>query len=155
IVQMLRALAYLHRHGILHRDLKPDNVAVVGGQVKLLDFGLSTYLEAIEPPGTYWAGTFADMAPEMLRGQPITDATDLSGTGMMAYELLVGESPFDVHDRIALGAHILETALPRASDELDDRLRPVLARLLAKDPKDRFTSADETVRALGVALGEP
>jgi eukaryotic-like serine/threonine-protein kinase len=155
IVQMLRALAYLHRHGILHRDLKPDNVAVVGAQVKLLDFGLSTYLEAIEPPGTYCAGTLAYMAPEMLRGQEITVATDLYGIGMVAYELLAGAYPFDFHDRIALGAHILETDLPRAGDELDDRLRPVLARLLAKDPKDRFTSADETVRALGVALGEP
>src|SRR5262245_53569022 len=155
IVQMLRALAYLHRHGILHRDLKPDNVAVVGGQVKLLDFGLSTYLEAIQPPGTYWAGTLAYMAPEMLRGQPITVATDLYGIGMVAYELLVGAYPFDLRDRTALLKQILETTLPRAGDELDDRVRPVLARLLAKDPKDRFTSADETVRALGVALGEP
>src|SRR2546426_878885 len=57
VVQALRALAYLHRHGILHRDLKPDNVVVVGAQVKVLDFGLSTYLEAIEPPGTAWVGT--------------------------------------------------------------------------------------------------
>jgi tetratricopeptide (TPR) repeat protein len=155
IVQMLRALAYLHRHGILHRDVKPDNVAVVGMQVKLLDFGLSTYLEAIEPPGTYWAGTLAYMAPEMLRGEEITAATDLYGVGMVAYELLVGEYPFDLRDRNALRAQLLETTLPRAGDELDDRLRPVLAGLLAKDPKDRFTSADETVRALGVALGEP
>ena len=155
IVQMLRALAYLHRHGILHRDVKPDNVAVVGMQVKLLDFGLSTYLEAMEPPGTYWAGTLAYIAPEMLRGEQITAATDLYGIGMVAYELLVGAYPFDLRDRTALREHILETTLPRADDELDVRVRPVLARLLAKDPKDRFTSADETVRALGVALGEP
>ena len=155
VVQALRALAYLHRHGILHRDLKPDNVVVVGAQVKVLDFGLSTYLEAIEPPGTAWVGTLPYMAPEMLRGQQITIATDLYALGMVAYELLVGEYPFDLRDRGALEAHILKTSLPRAGDELDDRLRPVLARLLAKGPKDRFASADETVHALAAALGQP
>jgi len=139
IVQMLRALAYLHRHGILHRDLKPDNVVVVDGQVKVLDFGLSTYLEALEPPGTSWVGTFPYMAPEMLRGEQITIATDL-------YAFL--------HDRVRLEAHIRETVLPCAGDELDDRLRPVLARLLAKNPRNRYASADETVYALAAALGQ-
>ena len=154
IVQMLRALAYLHRHGILHRDLKPDNVVVVDGQVKVLDFGLSTYLEALEPPGTSWVGTFPYMAPEMLRGEQITIATDLYALGMVAYELLIGKYPFDLHDRVRLEAHIRETVLPCAGDELDDRLRPVLARLLAKNPRNRYASADETVYALAAALGQ-
>jgi tetratricopeptide (TPR) repeat protein len=154
LVQTLRALAYLHRHGIVHRDLKPDNVVVVDGQVKVLDFGLSAPLDAIEESGS-WVGTFPYMAPEVLRGDPITSRADLHGLGMIAYELLTGEYPFALHDRVALHADILRTPLPRPEDDLDERIRPVLARLLTKQAGDRYPSADDVIHGFGAALGQP
>src|SRR5258708_4706950 len=89
LVQVLQALAYLHRRGIVHRDLKPGNVLVADGQVKVLDFGLA--IARGEASGT--AGTLAYMAPEILTSQPADASTDLYGVGMIAYELFVGLHP--------------------------------------------------------------
>src|SRR5207244_13330455 len=90
LVQTLRALACLHRHGIIHRDLKPENVVVVADQVKVLDFGLSVYRDAVEARDGQCAGTVPYMAPEVLRGEPVTDRTDLYALGTIAYDLYVG-----------------------------------------------------------------
>ena len=155
LVQTLRALVYLHRHGIIHRDLKPGNVIVVDDQVKVLDFGLSIYHDAVETRDGQWAGTLLYMAPEVLRGDPVTHRADLYALGMIAYELFVGTYPFAGSDPPDLPGHILNTPLPRAAHELDERVRPVLARLLAKQPTDRYGSAAEVVGALAAALGQP
>ena len=155
LVQTLRALAYLHRHGIVHRDLKPDNVVVVDGRVKVLDFGLSAYVDTLETAGGDWVGTFPYMAPEILRGGAATARGDLHALGMIAYELLTGAYPFDLRDPIALHAHILGTPLPRAEDDLDQRVRPVLARLLGKQADERHASANDVIRAFAEALDQP
>jgi hypothetical protein len=155
LVQTLRALAYLHRHDIIHRDLKPDNVVVVDGQVKVLDFGLSAYLDTIDPTSRSWVGTLPYMAPEVLRGDLVTARADLYGFGMIAYEILNGEYPFEMHDPIELHANVLGTPLPRAADELDDRVRPVLAGLLGKQAAERYPSAIDVVRAFATALDQP
>ncbi len=105
LVQMLQALAYLHRRGILHRDLKPANVLVVNAQVKLLDFGLT----AVPSDAHQIVGTPAYMAPELLLGQPVTAGTDLYAVGVLAYELFVGRHPFETHDLQQLMAQILRT----------------------------------------------
>lgn len=155
LVQTLRALAYLHRHDIIHRDLKPENVVVVDGLVKVLDFGLSTYVATIEAPGERWVGTLPYMAPEVLRGEAASPRTDLYALGMIACELLTGEYPFAMEHRLALQASILNVSLPRPEDELDDRVRPVLAGLLGKDPGRRFASANDVIRAFAAALAQP
>lgn len=155
LVQTLRALAYLHRHGIIHRDLKPENVVVVDGHVKVLDFGLSAYVDSIEPSASSWVGTLPYMAPEVLRGGTITLRTDLHALGMIAYEILTGAYPFEMHDPIELHANILSTPLPRSEDDLDDRIRPVLAGLLGKQAGERYPSAIDVVRAFATALDQP
>jgi eukaryotic-like serine/threonine-protein kinase len=92
LVQVLQALVYLHRRGILHRDLKPDNTLVMqDGTVRLLDFGLAVLREQA---ATHFGGTLYYLAPEVIQGGVATEAADLYAVGVMAYELMVGRHPF-------------------------------------------------------------
>src|SRR5262249_4485576 len=90
LTQLIRALASLHRRGILHRDLKPTNVLVSHDEVKVVDFGLSASVQ--EASGT--VGTLAYIAPEVLQGEAPTAAADLYAVGVIAYEMFAGRHPF-------------------------------------------------------------
>jgi tetratricopeptide (TPR) repeat protein len=154
IAQALRALVYLHRHAIIHRDLKPENLVVVRDQVKLLDFGLSVYRSLLDADADQHGGTLAYMAPEILQGAPASEGSDLYAFGLIAYEMLTGRYPFDTSSRLTLYRDILHTPLPRATDDLDERLRPIIERLLRKQPTDRYAAADQVIRDLAMALGQ-
>jgi serine/threonine protein kinase/tetratricopeptide (TPR) repeat protein len=96
LLQMLLALAYLHRNGIIHRDLKPDNALVTpNGRLRLLDFGIAVPDRYVSDSDTIF-GTLAYMAPEMLMGESVTRVSDLYSVGVIAYELLAGRHPFDI-----------------------------------------------------------
>lgn len=144
LVQTLQALIYLHRRDILHRDLKPANVLVTGkGTVKVLDFGLSAKSDRVS--GT--AGTLAYMAPEVLREQPISRATDLYSIGMIAYELFMGKYPFKARNPMRLVRDIVQK-IPNLSSITNPALEMVLMRWLMKDPEDRYQSAQSLITAL-------
>jgi len=96
LIDLLDTLEYLHRRGMLHRDIKPGNVAVYKETVMVLDFGLSVDTESLQQDqeDTKVVGTLAYMAPEVLQGEKATSASDLYAVGVMAYELFVGFHPF-------------------------------------------------------------
>ncbi|MBI5667967.1 MAG: tetratricopeptide repeat protein [Chloroflexi bacterium] len=125
LVQLLQAVAYLHRRGIIHRDLKPGNVLVTDGQVRVLDFGLSLVHDRGDPVGEGVVGTLAYMAPEVLIGGSAGQGADLYAIGVMAYELLAGRHPFNVDNVSLLINEVLNvppdiTALYQPLNELDD-----------------------------------
>lgn len=155
IAQALRALVYLHRHGIIHRDLKPENLLVVRDQVKLLDFGLSAHRTLLDSEDAMLVGTPAYMAPEVMQGGTASEQSDLYALGLIAYELFTGRYPFDESTAAALYADALHTPLPRPTDDLDERFTAVMARLLAKDPAARYRGAEQVIRDLELALGQP
>ncbi|MEB3220746.1 MAG: diguanylate cyclase [Candidatus Sericytochromatia bacterium] len=151
LVALCRVLGHLHQQGLLHGDVKPDNVRVTpAGDVKLMDFGLM--LPAGSSGGAV-QGTLAYLAPEVARQARLDARTDLYALGAVAYHALVGAPPF------AGAGSALEVLRAQLSQPpVDVRLRvpgvdpglaAVVMRLLAKDPQDRFASASAVLEALG------
>ncbi len=149
LLQTLEALAYLHRRGILHRDLKPDNVLVVGDTVRVLDFGLAAAKEQASDS----VGSWLYMAPEVLQGQPASEASDLYAVGVLAYQLLAGTHPFDLYAEDTVG-EILEGEPDWTKIQGGEELTAVVRTLLAKKPAKRFSSANQVIAAFYSALGQ-
>jgi tetratricopeptide (TPR) repeat protein len=152
LVQLLHALAYLHRRGLVHRDVKPENALCVGGVVKLIDFGLVASTRDAERGA---CGTLAYAAPEILRGAAADERADLYAVGIVAYEIFAGRHPFDVTSPAKLLQSVFASSADLSVPGIDPAAAPVLARLLARDPKDRFGDAIEVIAAFEAALRSP
>lgn len=141
LVELLLALAYLHRRGVIHRDLKPSNVLVDReGRVKTLDFGLATENVLRErTTGIHIVGTPTHMAPEVIQGQPATEAADLYAVGIIAYQMLAGHHPFDTSSQHTLFHDILHSD-PDLS-MLPEVLQPPSPRPRATTTQDAPTTA--------------
>jgi eukaryotic-like serine/threonine-protein kinase len=151
LVQVLQALNYLHRRGILHRDLKPANILVTDGQVRVLDFGLA--VQQGQKVGI--SGTFAYMAPEVLREEPVTEASDLYSVGVIAYEMFAGAPPFKAESVSQTITNILTRPPAMSILDVPMPIRAVVERLLAKDPAARYARASDVIAALHQAAGLP
>lgn len=153
LIQMLQALTYLHRRGMLHRDLKPDNVLVVDDQVRVLDFGLAATRDYSQPDNGVIAGTLAYMSPELLQGTPASEASDLYAAGLIAYEVFAGRHPFNVGDIVSLMGDILHTPPDLVPMEAPVAIIQVVQRLLDKNPEQRYRQAQSVIQALDKATG--
>jgi serine/threonine protein kinase len=136
--EMLQALTYLHRRGISHRDLKPDNAVVqLDGHLRLLDFGLAGLQnQSLEDV----AGTLAYMAPEIFYGQPANPLSDLYAAGVIGYEMFANHHPFMADDPTQLITDILILAPDIASLDIPTNLSNLLERMLRKTPETRPVS---------------
>jgi eukaryotic-like serine/threonine-protein kinase len=154
MVQVLSALSVAHQRGVIHRDLKPDNIFLARREgsrplPKLLDFGISKSEDIEETMAdltakTVAAGTPFYMAPEQARGDRVDHRVDLWATGIILYECLSGQRPFDARNYNALLVQIL-TAAPRPLGAIQPDVPSALARIvekaLSKSPDDRYQSA--------------
>lgn len=154
LIQILQALAYLHRRKVIHRDLKPANVRVMNDVVRVLDFGLSIVKDRDKIESDRIVGTIEYMAPELLRQAPPTVETDLYAVGVMGYELFTGVYLFDSPDIRELAKQIFNK-IPDPGPIKNPPVAAVLLRLMAKSPEDRYHSAEEAIAALSQAIDEP
>lgn len=159
LIQTLYALAYLHRRGIIHRDIKPANILVANNVVKVLDFGLSVMHgrqnQSQDDVVDTTAGTLAYMAPEILMGEPSGAAADLYAVGMMAYEMIANHHPFNLENPTILVNDIMFTVPDISALDVSSQLAEIIARLLQKDPADRYTDASQVAEALREAVNLP
>lgn len=158
--EILKGLGAIHRAGIVHRDVKPQNVLLGDdGLVRITDFGVAHQSLATRVTSHGAAlGTAAYMAPEQAKGAAVSPATDLYALGVVLYELITGRLPFERDNPMAtLLAHVQELPPPMQAMALDADVPPaveaVVARALEKEPDARFASAPEMLAALAQASG--
>ncbi|MSW50761.1 MAG: Stk1 family PASTA domain-containing Ser/Thr kinase, partial [Actinobacteria bacterium] len=153
ISQVLDALRYAHKRGLVHRDIKPQNVLVgPDGDLKVADFGIARAVDDLQMTQTGMiVGTAHYLSPEQASGQPITTSADLYSVGVVLFEMLTGRMPFDGDQPVAIALkHVNEDppALSIVNPEVPADLEYVVLRSMSKQPEDRFEDAEEFIAAL-------
>jgi serine/threonine protein kinase len=154
LAQVLTALGYSHKMGVVHRDIKPSNIFIVAdGTAKVADFGIA-HVESSEltQAGTV-LGTPAYMSPEQILGLPVDGRSDLFSVGVILYQFLTGERPFSGNATITMRKVLEEDPLPpsRFNVQVPGAMDAVVRRALAKKADERFQSAEEFATALANA----
>jgi serine/threonine-protein kinase len=145
--QILAALRFAHRNGVVHRDIKPHNVLVdEEGRVKVTDFGIARAGASEMTEVGSIIGTAQYLSPEQARGAPVDDRSDLYSVGVLLYELLTGEAPYNGDTPVEIAMkHLSAIPAPPSAKrpEIPPELDSVVLRALAKNPDDRHQSAEE------------
>ncbi|HHH28446.1 MAG TPA: serine/threonine protein kinase, partial [Polyangiaceae bacterium] len=163
--QLCRALSVAHAAGVTHRDMKPENVFLVGDDprrpsVKLLDFGLArlegTDADSLTQAGTIM-GTPSYMAPEQAKGSKVDGRADVYAVGAILYRALTGQRPYEREDARATLAAVLveEPPRPRSIDpEISEEVEVIIQTAMAREPRDRYQSAEDLEDALAGLVGK-
>jgi serine/threonine protein kinase len=155
---LLAGLQFSHERGVVHRDIKPANVMLTsGGQVKIADFGIARIESSSMTQAGTLLGTPAYMSPEQFMGQVVDARTDIYSSGVLLYQLLTGERPFE--GGLSAIMHKALNTEPPAPSQLSVTAPPamdaVVRKAMAKRPEDRFASASAFAEAVRTALANP
>jgi serine/threonine-protein kinase len=147
-VQLLHALSYAHKRGIIHRDIKPSNILLTsGGTVKVADFGIARIVEEEDVPmgeAGEIVGSARYMSPEQLRGEDATPRSDVYSVGVLLYHCLTGRPPFSGDVKSLARQHMYKYPTPprRLNKRITPGMEAVIMNALSKKPRDRYFSAN-------------
>jgi tetratricopeptide (TPR) repeat protein len=160
LVQVLRALEYIHSKGLIHYDIKPENVLIqkesTGYRAKLVDFGLAG--EERTRDGTRIKGTVHYLAPEMAKEGPVDRRADLYSLGISLYYVVTGRLPYSGRSNFSIiKKHLGKIPDPPRSinPKIPEVMQKIILKLIAKDPSERYSSANEVIRELRDRTGRP
>jgi serine/threonine-protein kinase len=157
-IQILKAAGFAHRHGVIHRDFKPHNVIVDDeGKVKVTDFGIARRGASEMTETGSIMGTAQYLSPEQAQGHSVTASSDLYSIGVVLYEMLTGRLPFEGDSAVSVALkHLSELPAPPSQlrPDLSPALETVVMGALAKDPAQRWQSAEDLAAALEAARAQ-
>ena len=143
LIQVTDALIAAHNAGIIHRDIKPENILLThNGEVRLTDFGIAHFTGSTITHEGAQVGTLRYMAPEQIRGEAVDNRCDIYALGIMAYEMLIGQSPFPKGDVAYHHIHIQPTPPTKVRPDLPELLDDLLLTCLEKNPDNRYQSME-------------
>ena len=146
ILQILRALQHAHSKGIVHRDIKPQNIMMLpDGTIKVMDFGIAKFAREEGKTGTDKAiGTVHYISPEQARGAATDAKSDIYSVGVMFYEMLTGKKPFDTDNPVSIAVMHMQAEVPQPHtirSDIQVGLEEIILKAMQKDPKDRYQTA--------------
>ncbi|MBS0571033.1 MAG: protein kinase [Proteobacteria bacterium] len=156
VYQTAQGLATAHDKGVIHRDIKPGNLMITAkGAVKIADFGIALssqdFSKKLTSTGEF-VGTPGYLSPEVCQGKPVDQRSDIFSLGIVLFECLAGRMPFTDESPLGLMLEVVKAEIPDVrtlNAEVDPELERILARMVAKDPTERYQSCQELVADLG------
>lgn len=150
IIQILRALQHAHDRGIVHRDIKPQNIMLfTDGTIKVMDFGIAKFARDEGTATDQAIGTVHYISPEQARGDETDEKSDIYSVGVMLYEMLTGQKPFDSDKPISIAVMHMQTTpeRPRAiNPDIPPGLEEIILRAMEKDAENRYQTAADMIR---------
>ena len=159
-VQILQALQHAHEKGIVHRDMKPQNIMLLqDGSIKVTDFGIARFSDNETKTMTDKAiGSVHYIAPEQARGDNTDGKADIYSVGVMLYEMLTGKLPFEADNAVSVAIMQMQndpTPLREINDKIPEGIEEITLKAMRKDPKQRYASAREMLEAIDIFRRNP